>query len=386
MDKRFSTLILESSSLSKDVSPDAKPSSKIKRVLGRLFAACPPSIAKSPEPSPVGERRRSDDVWTSFINLSRNPSRRMKQSILLTKKKALATPFPNQEPPSQATDSITIHVPSDYLPTYTSRDIFYKGKGKPVVSSRDSKFSFISSISSRPSLESLAATSSPPSPATTVASGQVALNPLDFTQLQTLLRRASRRLQQQEHLVSNLAKNLLHFLARKEMQVRSQKRMRKAEQQNMLQTLSKVQETCHQLFSRKSAFLQHMIATLAKVRKMMDESSREAVLSIPEACTSKRAAEGVIYVVKRERVMDLVVEAASDGDLQRNLDKQVAKCVLDRAREARWVGSVSDRIMMARFQRFLEARGRALGGCYASLEALAKDIEGLVKENERIFV
>ncbi|PBP16215.1 hypothetical protein BUE80_DR013071 [Diplocarpon rosae] len=386
MDKRFSTLILESSSLSTDGSPDPEPSSKIKRVLGRLFTASSPSSAKSPKASPGGESRRSDDMWTAFINLTRNPSKKMKPSTLLKRKKAVATPLPDQDPPSPATGSITIHVPSDYLPTYTSRDIFYKGKGKPVVSSRDSKFSSISSVSSRPSLESLAAASSPPSPATTMASGQVALTPPDFTQMQTLLRRAARRLQQQEHLVSNLAKNLLHFLARKEIQVQSQKRMRKAEQQNMLETLSRVQETCNQFFSRKSALRQHLMATLAKVRKMMDESSREAVLSIPEACTSKRAAEGVIYVIDREMVMDFVVDAARDGDLQRHLDQQVAKCVLDRAREARWVGSVSDRIMMARFHRFLEARGRALGECYASLEAVLKDIEGIVKENERVFV
>ncbi|KAK6586162.1 hypothetical protein PZA11_001219 [Diplocarpon coronariae] len=385
MDKRFSALSLGSQTLSKDVSPVAEPPSKIKRMLGRLFTASPPSTVKSPESSPMNERR-GEDVWATFVNRSRDPSKRLKQSTILKSKKAAATPRPDQGPPSQTTGTVTIPVPNDYLPTSTSRDIFYKGKGKPIVSSRDSKFSSVSSISSCPSLESVAGASSPPSPATTVASGQLALPPLDFTRMQTLLRRSSRRLQQQEHLVSNLAQNLLHILTRKELQVQSQKRMRKAEQQNMLQTLSKIKENCNQVFLRKSAFLRRSIATLANVRKMMDESSSEAVLSIPEACTSRRAAEGVIYVVDREMVMDFIAETRRDGDLQRSLDKQVCKCVLERAREARWVSCVSDSIAMARFQRFLEARGRALEECYASLESVVMDIEGIVKGNEREFL
>ncbi len=115
---------------------------------------------------------------------------------------------------------------------------------------------------------------------------------------------------------------------------------------------------------------------------MVEEAEKEAIQAIPEACSSKQASEGARFVVSRETVIDFVSEMGRDLELQRGLDREVGRTVLERAREGRWVGNVSEGIMMIRFVGFLESRGRVLEGCYEKLGVVVKGIDEAVREKE----
>ncbi|KAL5314098.1 hypothetical protein ACEPPN_018522 [Leptodophora sp. 'Broadleaf-Isolate-01'] len=381
MDNRFSTLFLESPRLSTDKSAENKLP-KMKKLLNRLFNK---SSRKSPNTStkePQTPEERADYLWNAVVGLTK-PIPKKPSTIQKTVK-----PHPAPKPHggnTNTTQSVTIPPPSS-VPSYTTtKDIFYKGKGKPVSSSRDSKFS---SISSLPSLKTLnispttTPSTAPSSTTSTTPNAHISLPPSDFAHLKSLLRRATRRLKQQEYLASHLSNNLLHIFARKEMHIQSLKRLRKSEQQNMLSTIFRTKEHCGRLFLRKSAFLSHAFACLGKMQKMVDEAAQEAVLAIPVACTSRQAAEGVRYVLCRETVGDFLGEMERLGGLQRGLDGDIRRCVLERAGEGRWVGNLSEGIMMLRFVGFLEGRGRVLEGCYGLLGEVVKGIEEVARERE----
>ncbi|KAH7329943.1 hypothetical protein BKA65DRAFT_564974 [Rhexocercosporidium sp. MPI-PUGE-AT-0058] len=386
MDKRFSTLFLESPRISADKSAETKlPPSKMKKLLGRLFK----SARRSPKPSPeaiqpqmLTPEQRAEHLWDVVIGLVK-PIPNQPSTISKTVK-----PHPAPKPTggtAKSTQAITVPPPSS-VPSYTTKDIFYKGKGKPVSSSRDSKFS---SISSLPSLKTLnisptitPSTTAPSSTTTTTPNAHITLTPPEFRHLQSLLRRTTRRLKHQEYLVSNLANNLLYIFYRKETQMQNLKRLRKAEQQNMLSTIFRTKEHCGRLFLRKSAFLSHSFACVTKLQKILDEAAQEATMSIPEACTSRQASEGVRYVVCREAVGDFVGEMGRDVGVQRGLDGELRNYVLEKAGEGRWVTSVSEGIMMVRFVGFLDGRGEVLEGCYGGLEEIVKKIEEVVRESD----
>ncbi|PVH78298.1 hypothetical protein DL98DRAFT_590421 [Cadophora sp. DSE1049] len=394
MDKRFSTLFLESPRLSTDKSADVNKasSSRMRKMLGRLFNTPP---RRSPNPSTQEEKptpqEHADRLWDTVTALTKPTPK--KPSAILKTVKPLPAPKPqggSKTKGKTTKQSVTVPPPAE-LPSYTKKDIFYKGKGKPVVhSSRDSKFS---SISSLPSLKTLNLSSSPtttpspsaPSSATTISTtldAHISLSRSEFTHLQSLLRRAHRRLQQQEFLTSNLANNLLFIFARKEMQVQNLKRLRKSEQANMLSAIFRTKEHIGRLFLRKAAFLSHSFASLDKLRKAVADAEKDAINAIPEACTSRQAAEGTRFVVEREMVGEWVAEMVRDLGLQRGLDGDVRRGVGERAGEGRWVGNVSEGIMMVRFVGFLEGRLGALEGCYGCVGEAIKGVEEVVREGE----
>ncbi|KAK0104808.1 hypothetical protein ONS95_005076 [Cadophora gregata] len=390
MDKRFSTLFLDPPRLSTDKSADVNkaPSSKMKKVLGRLFNGPP---RRSPNPSTQEEKAKfehAERLWDTVISFAK-PGPKKPAAVVKTVK-----PLPAPKPQGGrntniSTQSVTVSPPSE-LPSYTTKDIFYKGKGKPVVhSSRDSKFSSISSLPSLKTLNLSSPTTTPspsvPSSATTVSTAlnaHISLSRSEFTRLQSLLRRAHRRLKQQEFLASNLANNLLFIFARKELQIQNLRRFRKSEQANMMSTIFRTKEHCGRLFLRKAAFLQHSFASLDKLRKAVQEAEKEAVDAIPEACTSRWAGEGIRFVVEREVLGDWVAEMERDLGLQRGLDGDLRKGVKERAGEKRWVGNVSEGTMMIRFVGFLEGRLGALEGCYGRIGEVLKGIEEIAREGE----
>ncbi|KAG4434231.1 hypothetical protein IFR05_010301 [Cadophora sp. M221] len=289
MDKRFSTLFLESPRLSTDKSADTKLP-KMKKLLNRLFNTSSRKPLNTSSKEPQTPEERADHLWNTVVGLTK-PIPKKPSAIQKTVK-----PHPAPKPHGgnvNTTQSITVPPPSS-VPSYTTKDIFYKGKGKPVSSSRDSKFS---SISSLPSLKTLnispTPTTGPSSATSSTPNAHISLPPSDFAHLKSLLRRATRRLKQQEYLTSHLSNNLLHIFARKELHIQSLKRLRKTEQQNMLSAIFRTKEHCGRLFLRKSAFLSHAFACLKKVQEMVDGAAEEAVRAIPVACTSRHAAEGV---------------------------------------------------------------------------------------------
>lgn len=117
----------------------------------------------------------------------------------------------------------------------------------------------------------------------------------------------------------------------------------------------------------------------------MQEAEKEAVDTIPEACTSRQAAEGIRAVLEREVVGDWVVDMVRDLGLQRGLDGDVRKGVAERAGEKRWVGNMSEGIMMLRFVGFLEGRLGALEGCYECIAEVLKGVEEVVRKGEELL-
>lgn len=115
---------------------------------------------------------------------------------------------------------------------------------------------------------------------------------------------------------------------------------------------------------------------------MIEDAEKEAVLAIPKACSSKQASEGVRFVVSTETVVDFVAEMGRNVELQRGLDREIRRTVLERARESRWVGNVNEGVMMVRFVGFLEGRGRVLENCYVQLGLAVKGIDEVVREKE----
>ena len=107
--------------------------------------------------------------------------------------------------------------------------------------------------------------------------------------------------------------------------------------------------------------------------------------AIPEACTSRMAAEGIRFVVEREMLAEWVGDVVRDLGLQRGLDGDVRKGVNERAAEGRWVGNVSEGIMMVRFVGFLEGRLGALEGCYGCLTEAIKGVEEISEDAESLL-
>lgn len=95
-------------------------------------------------------------------------------------------------------------------------------KRSSTYSTRDSKFS---SISSLPSLAALSlhphsqSRTSSPGPSLLLSVEELAL-------LQSLIRKVARQLKKQEYLTNHLAGNLVHLFARKEVQIHGMKRVR----------------------------------------------------------------------------------------------------------------------------------------------------------------
>ena len=78
-------------------------------------------------------------------------------------------------------------------------------------------------------------------------------------------------------------------------------------------------------------------------------------------------------------------EVVRDLGLQRGLDGDVRKGVKERAAEGRWVGNVSEGIMMVRFVGFLEGRLGALEECYGCLAEAIKGVEEIAEDAESLL-
>ncbi|KAI9050792.1 hypothetical protein LZ554_004911 [Drepanopeziza brunnea f. sp. 'monogermtubi'] len=391
MDKRPPTWSMETPSLSKDKPKGVDvEGSKVRMMVRRLFKTSPrPAEKPSSKSIPNAQKGEKDGkpIGTAVLSFDKRPAKNLKPSAPIPRKYTSQPPKPSIESQHLA-GPVTVSPPASDLPTHTQKDIFYKGKGKPLASSRDSKFSSISSLPSAfsvnppsPTLSSVTTTSTSTSPATAYTT----LNPHEFAHLNSLLRRCARRLHQQDLLANNLANNLLHIFISKEAQLHAQKHLRRSEQQHMLQTLFRVRDHCGRLFLRKAAFSQHAFSVLERLKKVLMESERDAKAQIPDACTSWQASEGLRFVVCREAVGDFVKEMARDMQFQKGLDGDIRNSILDCAREGRWVagGGVGDKIMMGRFVGFIEARGRNLEECYDLLEVVLKRVEEAVMREKK---
>ncbi|EKD13214.1 uncharacterized protein L3040_003018 [Drepanopeziza brunnea f. sp. 'multigermtubi'] len=389
MDKGPSTWIMEIPSSSKDKPKGVDvEGSKVRMMVRRLFKTSPrPAEKPSSKSIPNTQKGEKDGKLTgaAVLSFNKRPTKNLKPSAPIPRKPTSQPPKPSIESQPMA-GPVTIPPPTSDLPTYTQKDILYKGKGKPLASSRDSKFSSISSLPSgfsvnppSPTLSSVTTTSTSPATAYTT------LNPHEFAHLNSLVRRCARRLHQQDLLASNLANNLLHIFTSKEAQLHAQKHLRRSEQQHMLQTLFRVREHCGRLFLRKAAFSQHAFSVLERLKKVSTESERDAKARIPEACTSWQASEGLRFVVCREAVGDFVKEMARDRQFQTGLDGDIQNSILECAREGRWVagGGVGEKVMMGRFVGFVEARGRKLEEYYDILEVLVKQVEEAVMREKK---
>ncbi|CZT02249.1 uncharacterized protein RAG0_09492 [Rhynchosporium agropyri] len=443
MDLQYPTLFLERQGPSADKSTTDKPgASRLKKLFSRVLnAPSKDSLALNSSSSSVGTSKskpknlkqdqqirsaqHAEHLWDTVVKLTKPVS---KMSFGSAKAQTVAV---NSQPPlrpvggnqtrnnksTKLSQSIRISPPasisnsptSTSVPSSKQNDTFYKGKGKPIASSRDSKFS---SISSLPSLHTLGistcttetntvASSPTTSLALSTISAHITLSRSEFSQIQSQLRRIHKRLLYQGHVTGNLAANLLSLLIRKETLIQNEShnhhhaksstymhtkvRHHSAHTQNMLSTLLTIRDQLGRIFSRKEAFLSHSVTELGIFRKVLQDIERVAVEGIPEVGSSKMAEE-VQFVLAREDIISFLTELDKGSGVQKRLDAEALKVVRDRAGEERWVkkGGIGDRVTMGRFIGFVESRIEVLGGVYESLEGYMEGVGNLCDKSEGV--
>ncbi|KAL2067001.1 hypothetical protein VTL71DRAFT_1425 [Oculimacula yallundae] len=416
----------------------------MKKIFGRVFNA--PSKdsrvhsgrdnsdlkLKSKQDHQLSSSQHADHLWDTVMKLTKPLPKR--KTGTPPKTKTITIPSTSNPPlkpvggdrkrtskaTSPASKSIRVLPPTSPsvrtipLPSATQKDIFYKGKGKPLQSSRDSKFS---SISSLPSLKTLSISPSPSSrntPSTSPAHSlteledieipNVILSSTEFTHLKSRLRRIRRRLAKQVFVTSNLSTNLCALLIRRECLIQNQNQnqnsssgrsgsglgssegakrilhstMMQVQTQNQLALLVILRTQLARLFARKVALMSCTREVVDKLESVLGDVEKEAVENIPEACSS-RLAEEVKYVVGKEdlRILEEGVEKGIEG--QRGVDGEIRGAVGEGVQGVgrggqRRKGSLGEKVMMGRFVGFVEERLGVLGGVYVEIEGLLDSI------------
>jgi hypothetical protein len=373
VDQRFTQLFSMTPGSETRIQDGKKSSSKsgLRSRLRNFFSSptsTPSKQQTSPSTSTSKAQRRASSIFS--ITLSTSSSSNTNTSTKKAELSANAKTLKKLGP-------VTVNPP---LPSFSHGSIFTtkgKGKGKSIPSIHDSKFS---SISSLPSLASLALPSST-SNRTSTSTPLLHLSPPALRILHSFLRRLKRGLKKQEYLTTHLSNNLVFLFGRKERQIEGWKRVTKADREVLLGAVFRVKEGAGRLFLRKAVFLQRSWGVCAQLEEcFMPPNHHDTHSKDKNSAAGPSSSSGV--EISPETIRDFIGMLHADLGNQKALDGLLRQIVCGPEVERWGVKSVNERITIKRFVQFVEGRLALLGDVYERLEEVGCVMEGCLGEGK----